>query len=216
MTTEEILKAVSDAEPDLMSKTANIIAMTERLYPEFVEGIMEDFETVCSMVKEKTADKATGFQSFAMGVGASAATGLLAAIATDLYDSAKRGLTKGRNWERIMKANPSLKREVDGRSLSMAFDTLHRYAPEFTSDPLLGGALLKNVAELPNMSHKMIIELIGASKNINDGKGRHFSEISKLGPTLVPDAGRTELQYRRDDKDRKLRLSGKTVQRPGE
>lgn len=187
MTTEEILQAVAEGQPELMAKTAQIVAITERLHPDFVPGIVQDFETICSVVKEKTAsDKATGWKSYGIGVGAHVAGGLLSAIATDLYDAAKRGLSKGRNYQRIMEANPTLKRDVDRKSLSMAFDALHRYAPDFTADPLIGGALLKNIAELPNMSHKTIVELIGAQKNIAEGKGRHFAEMSKLSPLLVP------------------------------
>ena len=211
MTTEEILKAVSEAHPEVMAKTAQIVAITERLHPEFVPGIVSDFETICSVVKEKTADKMTGLKPYALGVAGSVAGGLMSAIATDLYDAAKRGLTKGRNYQRIMEANPHLKREVDKRSLSMAYDALHRYAPDFTADPLLGGALLKNIAELPNMSHKTIVELIGAQKNLAEGKGRHFSDMSKLSPLLVPDAGQTELRY----KGKSKLPESRTVKRPG-
>lgn len=189
MNTQEILKAVSEAQPELMAKTAQIVAITERLHPEFVPGIIADFETICSVVNEKTAAMQDFGERFgrplALHVGGTVAGGLMSAIATDLYDAAKRGLTKGRNYQRIMEANPNLKREVDKRSLSMAFDALHRYAPDFSSDPLIGGALLKNIAELPNMSHKTVIELIGAQKNLAEGKGRHFAEMSKLGPVLT-------------------------------
>jgi hypothetical protein len=188
MTTEEILQAVSEGQPELMAKTAQIMAITERLHPEFVPGIVQDFETICSVVKEKTAqgNPAQPFiRPLALHVGGTVAGGLLGAIATDLYDAAKRGLSKGSNYRRIMEANPTLKRDVDKRQLSMAYDALHRYAPDFTADPLIGGALLKNIAELPNMSHKTIVELIGAQKNIAEGKGRHFAEMAKLGPVLT-------------------------------
>jgi hypothetical protein len=108
-----------------------------------------------------------------------------------------------------MEANPNLKREVDKRTLSMAYDALHRYAPEFTADPLIGGALLKNISELPNMSHKTIVELIGAQKNMAEGKGRHFAEMSKLSPLLVPDSGHTEIRYKGGTEE------SRTVRRPG-
>jgi hypothetical protein len=209
MTTEDILTAVSESHPEMMAKTAKIIAITERLYPEFVPGIISDFETICSVVNEKTAEKMTGLKPYAIGIAGTVAGGLLSAIATDLYDAAKRGLTKGRNFKRIMEANPNLKREVDKKTLLMAYDTLHRYAPEFTADPLLGGALLKNISELPNMSHKTIVELIGAQKNIADAKSRYFSEMSKLSPLLVPDSGHTEVRYEGGVE------KSRTVRRPG-
>lgn len=188
MTTAEILKVVAEGQPEMMGKIAEVLKATSTLYPDLVPEVMKDFDTICDVVNEKTAASGTpNFRAFAIGAGGAAAGGLLSAITTDLYDAAKRGLTKGRNFSRIMEFNPSLKREVDKKQLNMAYDALHRFAPDFTADPMVGGALLKQVAELPQMSHKTIFELIGAEKNINDAKGRHFSEMSKLGPTLVPD-----------------------------
>jgi hypothetical protein len=188
MTTEEILKVVAEEQPEMMAKIAEILHATSTLFPALVPEVMQDFDTICSVVNEKTAASGTpNFRAFAIGAGGAAAGGLLSAITTDLYDAAKRGLTKGRNFSRIMEFNPNLKREVDKKQLSAAYNALHRFAPDFTADPMVGGALLKQVAELPQMSHKTIFELIGAEKNLNDGKGRHFQEMSKLGPILVPD-----------------------------
>lgn len=187
----EFLTAVNDAHPELMSKTAQMVAALEKISPEFVPDVTADFNTIFSVLDEKTAaispDTMGGLQRFGLGVAGTVAGGLLGAVATDLYDAAKRGLTKGRNFNRIMEANPNLKREVDPKSLRMAYNTLHRYAPDFTADPLVGGALLKQVSELPQMSHKTIVELIGARKDINDAKGRHFSDMSRLSPLLQPD-----------------------------
>lgn len=183
MNSDEILVAVGKHEPELMSKTAQMVALLGRIEPDFVGDVLGDFNTILDVVSEKTA--ALNWQPYAVAMGATAGGGLLNAIATDLYDAAKKGLTKGRNFKRIMEANPNLKREVDGKNLRMAFNSLHRFAPDFTSDPLVGGALLKQVAELPQMSHKTIVELIGARKDILDAKGRHFQDLSKHGPLLL-------------------------------
>lgn len=206
MTTKDILKVVADAQPEMMGKIAEMIRATDTLYPALVPEIMKDFDVICSVVSEKTAAAGSpNFRAFAIGAGGTVAGGLLGAITTDLYDAAKRGLTKGRNFSRIMEHNPTLKREVDKKQLTMAYDALHRFAPDFTADPMVGGALLKQVAELPQMSHKTIFELIGAEKNINDGKGRHFAEMSKLGPLLVPDQVSASDKYRAKSEMTKLK-----------
>lgn len=178
-----ILTAVNNHEPALMAKTAQMVALLGRIEADFVPDVLSDFNTIIGVVQEKTA--AVNWKPYAMAAGGTVAGGLLSSIATDLYDAAKKGLTKGRNYARIMEANPQLKREVDPKSLRMAYNSLHRFAPDFTSDPLIGGALLKQVAELPQMSHKTIVELIGARKDIQDAKGRHFADIAKHAPLLL-------------------------------
>ncbi len=180
-----ILNAVHQQEPSLMSKTAQMVALLGRIEADFVPDVLEEFNTILGVVQEKTAALNVNWKPYAMAAGGTVAGGLLSSIATDLYDAAKKGLSKGRNYARIMEANPQLKREVDPKSLRMAYNSLHRFAPDFTADPLIGGALLKQVAELPQMSHKTIVELIGARKDIQDAKGRHFADIAKHAPLLL-------------------------------
>jgi hypothetical protein len=94
-------------------------------------------------------------------------------MATDLYDTAKRGLNKGRNFRHIMLANPELKK-TDKERLHNAYDALHRYAPEFTADPMVGGSLLKSVIDLPGNEHTVIKDLINARKNLLDSKRSQY------------------------------------------
>lgn len=203
MESSEILTAVGKHEPALMAKTAQMVALLGRIESDFVPDVLQDFNTIIGVVQEKTA--AVNWKPYAMAAGGTVAGGLLSSIATDLYDAAKKGLTKGRNFARIMEANPQLKREVDPKSLRMAYNSLHRFAPDFTSDPLIGGALLKQVAELPQMSHKTIVELIGARKDIQDAKGRHFADIAKHAPLLL-----SQHETRTDDTG-----TSETTKRPG-
>jgi len=229
MTTNDILTTISEEQPEMMAKIAGHLEAIDKECPDFMPGVMKDFDIICSMTSEKVAAstgkavksalKAARFGPMAIAVGGTLAGGLLSSISTDLYDAAKRGLTKGRNFDRIMDANPNLKRELDRKQMLMAFDALHRYAPDFTADPLIGGALLKQVAELPQMSHKTIIELIGARKDLLDAKGRHFNDISKLAPRLIPDAPHTERTYKFGDKEgkgKRVRLDSVKNTRPGE
>lgn len=220
MTTQDILTVIAEEQPEMMAKIAGYLEAVDQKHPDFLPGVLQDFEVICQMTSEKVASaagkatkealKAARFGPVAIAVGGSLAGGLLSSISTDLYDAAKRGFTKGRNFNRIMEANPSLKRELDRKQMLMAFDALHRYAPDFTADPLVGGALLKQLTELPQMSHKTIIELIGARKDLLDAKGRHFNDLSKLSPQLIPHAPSTETMYKDGKPD------GRKVTRPGE
>jgi hypothetical protein len=99
-------------------------------------------------------------------------------MATDLYDAAKRGLTKGKNYRAIMQSNPELK-GLDKARLTNTYNTIHMYAPEFTADPIMGGSLLKSVYDAgPGMDHVMVRELIGSRKNLQDTKHNQF----RMGP----------------------------------
>lgn len=191
MSHEDILREVSEYEPELMDKTAQAIALTSKLYPAFAPGIFEDFEVILGTVEEKTASIADlakkvpeGAKRVGLALGATAGAALMSALATDLYDAARRGISKGSNFKRIMEANPTLKKEVDSKKLTMAFNAIHRFAPDFTADPMVGGALLRQVADLPEMSVKMMQDLISSQSSLNNAKSKHFQELAKL-PTLL-------------------------------
>lgn len=179
MTDNELLSAVEKAEPALLAET---MEMLSELPSEFEKDVYEDFSTILSMVHEKTAALSDQAKSVALGVGGTVAGGLLSSIATDLYDAAKRGLTKGRNFDRIMSANPELKKDLDRKAMMSAFNTLHKYAPEFTADPLVGGVLVRQLAEIPATSFKTVTELLGARKDFQDSRGRHFEGLAKSNP----------------------------------
>lgn len=180
MNQKELLAAANTARPDLMQKTAQAVALLERLAPEFLQDVREDIQSITDVTMEKMADVPNGLLSKTKGIGYSMAAaggiGLASAIATDLYDAARRGLTKGTNWKRIMDANPGLKNDVrDPARLKPAFNMLHRYAPDFTADPMLGGALLKSLADMPSGNeHTLISNLLGARNNLRSIKNHQF------------------------------------------
>lgn len=194
MNTNEALDLCWKHQPELMNKTAQVMKLVEKLYPEQMEDMVGEFNTIFNILAEKTAavDMSRNLRDYGLAIAGTAVGGLAGAIATDLYDAAKRKLTKGSNFRRIMEVNPNLKREVDKSRLNLAYDALHRYAPDFTADPLIGGALLKQIAELPDLSHKTILDLIGARKDIQDAKGKAFENMGRQGLILIPDKTRVE------------------------
>jgi len=185
----QILKLATAADPDTMAKTAEALELIEHFAPEFVQDVFNDFETISSFTTEKVAAVVPSLkpvQAFlkgmdtAIGAAAVVGTGIAASlgshIAADLFDAAKRGLTKSRNYRRIMDANPKLKEEVtDKQRLKPAFDALHRFAPDFMSDPLLGGSLLKSMANMPHGNEYSLMEkLIGSRKSLQEVKEKQM------------------------------------------
>jgi hypothetical protein len=173
-----MVKAAADARPDLMNKAAVAMMLLEKESPEFAADLAAEFNLIATSTVEKVAASGpSGMSGYAKGVAGLLGSALAGAVATDLYDAAKRGLTKGKNFNRIMDMNPDLKR-YDKGDLKKSYDTLHMYAPEFTADPNMGGQVLHRLVELPQDQHNMIKELINARKNLRDVKRGQFSSGS--------------------------------------
>lgn len=178
MNRKDILQAAQASCPELMAKTAHALALLEKVDSSFVPEVLADFDTITKFTNEKLASvgpgQASGLRGFGLAVGGAIAAGLATAVAGDLYDAARKGLTKGTNFKRIMAANPDLK-NYDKARVRQSFDTLHRYGPEFTADPLMGGSLLKAVAGLEGNEHTLIKDVIKARKEFYDAKKSRFS-----------------------------------------
>jgi hypothetical protein len=178
-----ILKAVGEAQPELLEKVAKAVFVLEHIHPEFAAELTAEISAITDYTQEKIAgpmDKAVGkvgagVRPWMEAVGGMVAAGLVGAVATDLYDAAKRGLTKGMNFKRIMEANPDLKKNYDQKDIKTYFNTFHRYAPDFTADPNLGGQILRVMAEIPTDQHQIVKDLLANSKNLRDIRKGQFS-----------------------------------------
>lgn len=106
-------------------------------------------------------------------VGAAAAGGIALALAGDMYDAAKRGITKGRNYTAMMQANPHLQK-MPAKEVQKAFSVLHRFNPEFASDPTVAGAWVKSRVSLGADElygdTTMLKSLVDSRKNLTDVK----------------------------------------------
>lgn len=178
---KEILEQAQAAQPELMQKTAQALALIEKMAPEFVPDVLKEFEVISEVTTEKVAGLPDSVKTRAIGVAASIGAGIAAslgtAVATDLYDAAKRGLTKSRNFKRIMQHDPTLKDAVPGsdkKTIKNTFDMLHRYAPDFTADPVLGASILRAAFETPGHEEDQIQKLLGSRKNLADIRNNQF------------------------------------------
>jgi hypothetical protein len=114
-----------------------------------------------------------GALALGAAVGTAAAGGIALALAGDMYDAAKRGITKGRDYKSMMKENPSLQR-LPAKDVQKAFSVLHRFNPEFASDATVAGAWVGRQVQVTSMNpdayadSSMLKGLVDSRKNITD------------------------------------------------
>lgn len=105
-------------------------------------------------------------------VGTAVVGGIAMALAGDMYDAAKRGITKSRDYKAMMEANPALK-ELPSKTVQRTFSVLHRLNPEFASDPTVAGAWVKRQATFGEDSFadvNQLKSLIDSRKSLTDSK----------------------------------------------
>lgn len=190
MNVSEVMSAAYEVEPVKMEKVAKAIFVMEHIDADLARELKDELSYIADYSVEKTAAmnlREIGTNA-AIGAASMAGAGLLAAVATDLYDAAKRGLTKGQNFKRIMDANPQFKSQK-AQALA-AFNAVHRYAPEMTADPLVGGSLMNAIIQMPDGAYNTIKDVAGIRKNLQDSKHR---QIDFKGPDLRPPSARDRL-----------------------
>lgn len=189
MTADELLNLANSVKPELVEKVAQALDYLEKQAPEYAKELKADVEIILSrplQIMEKNAAAASaisrayssipqGVKTVGMLAAGSALAGLGGTLATDLYDAARRKLTSGRNFKRIMDANPELRKGYEQKQLKTVFDTLHRYAPEFTADALMGGSILSAMVQIPGNEMNFVKELINSRKNLLESKSKQYS-----------------------------------------
>jgi hypothetical protein len=215
MTHEDLIKEAALAEPATFEKIAAALKLIEHFAPEFMDDAIQEMRYISEHTDNllKTAGigdwARKGYAAAKAGakktpgvagkIGLVAATGagagLLTNMATDLYDAAKRNLTKSRNWKRIMEANPNLPEEIHNiERLKPAFNSLQRYAPDLMADPFVGGAMLKAMAnQAPGNEHTFVKAILDTRKSLLDTRSKDF----KIGYKDL----QSEINPKKKDKD---------------
>jgi hypothetical protein len=204
MTYEEMFKLASDAAPDTMADAAMAMKLAERMDPESVKDIVKDFTEISERIAVHT--KVAGLaRDVGTALGVTVVGGLGLALATDLYSATRRGLTKARNWKRMIEANPNLldPHSDDGvmhqERLRPAFNSIHRFAPDVASDPLAAGAAVRQLADSPSGTyHANLKNSVDVQKTISDSHAKPFVGFLKgidvksdKGPKQGPGALKT-------------------------
>ena len=141
MDTSELMQKVAEVAPkhyQFLLKTAGEIRESP-----FKDEILEDLDGLMkkafNMPAFMTGDTARSVGGGAAAVGGAVAAGIAYALAGDMYDAAKRGITKSRNYKNMMDANPEL-RKRPAKDVQKAFSVLQKLNPEFAGEPTIAGA----------------------------------------------------------------------------
>lgn len=142
MSTDQLMQKVAEVAPrhhDYLLKTAEEIRRSP-----FRDEIVQELDGLI-----KKASMMQGFGTRMMGgagaVGGAVAAGIAYSLAGDMYDAAKRGITKSRDYKTMLAANPDLK-QFDAKTVQKSFSVLHKLNPEFAGEPTIAGAWVKRQA----------------------------------------------------------------------
>jgi hypothetical protein len=193
MTPQELLKMAADESPEVMKELVSTLKELEATAPEFMDDFSSDASAIFGRVNEKTKEAGAVVEKFfskdnvgkfgkSVATAAAAATvlGIGTAIGTDLYNAARRGLTSGRNWKRMIEANPELKEQsiTDARR---AFKTVQKYAPDIASDPMSSGSLVYRMMHAAPGDHdKMLRDTITLQKDYMNTRYEPFKNSPKV------------------------------------
>ena len=140
------------------------------------------------------AAQAFGRQPLTRYIGSTVAAGVALSLAGDLYESARRGLTKSRHWSNMLEQDPQLAAQAKtDPSVKTVFNTLHRFNPEFSGDPSVAASYVKSMIEFPDIG--IVNQLV---------KSR--AEIRNSGGLRVP--GGIQLKGPLDQDEQQLRMRG--------
>lgn len=169
----DIMQKVADIAPKhyaFLVKTAGEIKASP-----FKDEILGELDGLVKKAFQMPGWASSAGKSFGGGaatVGGAVAAGIAYALAGDMYDAAKRGITKTRNYQNMLAANPELK-QMPAKQVQQAFSVLHHFNPEFASDPTVSGAWVKRQATFGEDAFgnsQELGQLITSRKNLGDAK----------------------------------------------
>lgn len=103
-------------------------------------------------------------------VAGAAAAGIALNLGGDMYEAVKRGLTKGRHYKAMLEANPELRAKGNLPFVKRHFNTLHKFNPEYASDPHVAGSYIKSNVDLESDDIGAIHSLVKARAEIQKAR----------------------------------------------
>jgi hypothetical protein len=149
MNSTQLMQKVAEVAPekyDFITKTA-----AEIKEGPFVEEIVAELDGIMKRAaldwKSLGTTAGHGAMELGKGIAATAIGGIGLALAGDMYDAARRGITKTRDYKKMMAANQDL-HEKPSIQVQSIFSTLHRFNPDFAGDPMVAGSFVRNHVDL--------------------------------------------------------------------
>lgn len=176
---ERIGKSVAEFKEALDSDPALMKEAVDKLAFKFPTWVKPGATRVG--FKQQAIGHAMDVAPMAAGAGAlGAALGLTQRAAGAGVGAAKGSIQKSVNYKKMIEENPDL-READPNVTQKAFNTLHKFNPDYASDPMVAGTFVKNVVDQERIDIGTVNSLVQARKNLADRSG----PTDLLGPATA-------------------------------
>jgi hypothetical protein len=131
----------------------------------------------------KNPELRTGFMKKTLGhmfdiapmAAGAAALGGVVGVAQTLGEkgigAAAGSIQKASRYKKMVQENPDLA-EADPNVTQRAFDTLHKFNPEYASDPMVAGTFVRNAVDQERIDIASVNSLVQARKNMADQRGK--------------------------------------------
>jgi hypothetical protein len=144
---------------------------------------------IAEMDSDPSFPKSAGFGGDVMGhldpaktVAGIISAGLIVGAATggrDIYDAVKGKITHHRSFGKMMEMNPALKNH-DKKMVNAAFNTLHRFNPDYASDPLVAGTFVQNALDMSRVDVGTVNSLVDANSKLQRDTGMNIADALKF------------------------------------
>lgn len=218
MNTAELMQKVAEVAPQRYQDILGTVPEVRE--SPFQEEILEEMDGLTKKAAGMM-DMLKGMGgragSHALALGGVAATGVAMALAGDVLDAARRGLSKSKNYKNMLENNPDLKRKP-AASVQKIFSTLHRFNPAFSGDPLVAGSFVRDNLNLGTSDElgvnlNTVNNLVGSYKSIRESATRFqlpkFDRPDKVDPHEALKGQELQLKIRKMQDEAVERTMGK-------
>lgn len=178
----KLAEGMTDEQLEHMGNEVSELAAAARENPELMEkfssGFWERFSG--NMERALPAAMATTATTAALAGGVG--------IAQKAYDDVRNSIDKARSYKAMMTEHGDRLKGIPANRVQMAFNTLHRFNPDFAKDPLVAAEFIRQspVASQPDsaegMNLMLIKQLVDARKD--RGRGSSFLDYAQLAPRM--------------------------------
>jgi hypothetical protein len=184
---DQLLKIASEdkSNAEKLAFVDEVLSQNFEFKDELIVEQQELLERVDEAI-EKQASMSAGFKQ-GLGLAGAGIAGMVGtALVNDMYSAAKSALTKGRNFERMVQAEPELK-QYPADKVKAYFNTLHeKGGPEMSGDPVLAAAFVKQQLDFHGSSIiDQVNKIVGIRENLHKSQGLgklDFMSMTKMKP----------------------------------
>lgn len=179
-----------------MSKMVEKLAASGQLSPEQVERVgrnVSEFLRACKEDPEfaKEANVAMGanqgfmgtvrhaLPQMAAGALVSAAGGAMLAAGSSAAGAIRDSIMRSRSYKAMMDGNPHLANH-DAKEVQRAFGTLHKFNPQYASDPTVAGSFVQSALEGERFDIGALNNIVMARKNMAESNKQQRPDLSRF------------------------------------